>query len=705
MIKEDYDFEKQEDEDLRCPICNYYFSSMTKPYLLPCNHNLCIKCIDNIIEKKMLYCPMCRKPFSLEERKNFKVNFPFLNLVIKILKTKIIYCSKCSKIYHWTEHSKICDQSQFKETNEIFDELKLLAKDCVKTMKDLYECENLKEENLNKIYEQINSNENFIEKTFFERGKKILENFFQNIPVLNNSDEIYNEIFNFLKVCEPIFNILNLNINLKEINNEQNHNFNLKDSIENFIKNKPKKEVDVTLEEGNNLIHNCIAGGKIISDIDSVINNNIDKNINNDENNLKFYKKGSSDSSNNYMTPGGDVENNLENDKISIMSQPNINIGNGNINIDKINEIISQISKISDKVNQILNYTRQVEFTSETIKSQITQNYTKYNKKITSDLNSIYDNISLNQNKEQYKYRYLINYIDDTKKIWIYDIYTNRCDIKNFDFLPYNFNNTSSIDYDEKTSLIYYCGGIFTESSLFSNKTIISEDLYIFPFSNGLSEMNNFISKYKIPHKRYGHSSLYFNNKLFLIGGKNEKKIFLKECECYNIKDKIWELMPNLNYNRIKPTLCLFNEKYLYCFRGPDEESNSYIEMLDIYNINTGWNLIKFEDPGHCFTSCIFSGSCVLDNSRIIICGGYEINKSYKEEKEYKTMIGYTYIYNVVTRTIYRGKDLLKPAIFSKCGIKNLDKNRVVIIDDENITKKNFGVHSYHLDQNKWTFN
>lgn len=51
-MKQDYDFEKQEDEDLRCPICNYYFSMITKPYLLPCNHNLCITCIDGLIKKK-----------------------------------------------------------------------------------------------------------------------------------------------------------------------------------------------------------------------------------------------------------------------------------------------------------------------------------------------------------------------------------------------------------------------------------------------------------------------------------------------------------------------------------------------------------------------------------------------------------------------------------------------------------------------------
>ena len=40
--------------------------------------------------------------------------------------------------------------------------------------------------------------------------------------------------------------------------------------------------------------------------------------------------------------------------------------------------------------------------------------------------------------------------------------------------------------------------------------------------------MNNFISKYKIPHKRYGHSSLFFTDKLFLVDGKNDKNNYLK---------------------------------------------------------------------------------------------------------------------------------------------------------------------------------
>ena len=45
----------------------------------------------------------------------------------------------------------------------------------------------------------------------------------------------------------------------------------------------------------------------------------------------------------------GEIENNSENDKISIMSQPNINLGNANINIEKINEIIAQKQKFPIK--------------------------------------------------------------------------------------------------------------------------------------------------------------------------------------------------------------------------------------------------------------------------------------------------------------------------------------------------------------------
>ena len=109
--------ENQEDEELRCSGCSYFFSSLTKPYLLPCNHNLCLLCIENLMKLNKTFCPICKTPFNKKEKSNFQVNYAFLNLVSKILKTKIILCQKCNKIYFWNEHFDKCDQKYFTDTN------------------------------------------------------------------------------------------------------------------------------------------------------------------------------------------------------------------------------------------------------------------------------------------------------------------------------------------------------------------------------------------------------------------------------------------------------------------------------------------------------------------------------------------------------------------------------------------------------------
>ena len=42
-------------------------------------------------------------------------------------------------------------------------------------------------------------------------------------------------------------------------------------------------------------------------------------------------------------------------------------------------------------------------------------------------------------------------------------------------------------------------------------------------------------------------------------------------------------------------------------------------------------------------------------------------------------MVGYTYFYNTITKTIFRGKDLAKPAIFSHSGLMNNINRRLLI--------------------------
>ena len=48
-IKKEIKDDSQDEFDFRCPKCKWYFSSITKPYILPCNHNICLKCIDSLL--------------------------------------------------------------------------------------------------------------------------------------------------------------------------------------------------------------------------------------------------------------------------------------------------------------------------------------------------------------------------------------------------------------------------------------------------------------------------------------------------------------------------------------------------------------------------------------------------------------------------------------------------------------------------------
>ena len=113
--------EHQEDEDLRCSGCSYFFSSITKPYLLPCNHNLCVICIDKLIKLNNTFCPICKTTFNKKDKNNFQVNYAFLNLVTKILKSKIILCKHC----------------YFRNSNEILSKLKNYVKNVLGIIKYL----------------------------------------------------------------------------------------------------------------------------------------------------------------------------------------------------------------------------------------------------------------------------------------------------------------------------------------------------------------------------------------------------------------------------------------------------------------------------------------------------------------------------------------------------------------------------------------
>ena len=649
MIKQDYDFEKQEDEDLRCPICNYYFSQVTKPYLLPCNHNLCYQCIELITNKNMFDCPLCRKPFGMEGKNNFKVNTSLLNLIVKILKTKIIYCTKCNKIFHWTEHYSVCPESGFKETDEILGELKHLVNSCIQLIKKIDYIEKLKENKSNEILNKILSNQFEIEKKFNFQSQKTIEEFYKSIPELNIRDtNDFNLILNFVNACEPLANLLNINLNL--IDNNNIYGNGLGGSSHNMFK--------ISTEEGNELIRKCVEGNNknINSSMISNGTNMINESMNNKKNNFE------------------DSEISLQQKYIGQKGQILINNIKGQELFDKINYVISIYKNVVEIIQRLVNYIRQVEFTTETIKSQINKNYNKYSKKIFDDLNNIYSTIapdmdkfkshnkksssndlndssdSMISNNKEGENSYSSNImnipnendinnnnknnsdkpcfcfiIKDTKKIMLYNILEKTSEIKEFNFFEFKLNGTMSVQYKESNNKIFLSGGLYYEDSLFSRTKIYSDTLYIFEFSNEPKNENRenkeeFI-KIKMPRIRYNHSSLLIGSKIYFVGGKDAKGNYIFECDCYNTKEKIWELLPKLNYGREFPSIFCYHKKFLYTFRSLEKEANSFVEILNINDLNEGWRKIQIQDPINSFIPAIKSGIAQFNDNTLIICG------------------------------------------------------------------------------------
>ena len=196
--------EPQDDEDIKCPKCLSFFSSITKPYILPCNHNICLNCIDSLIIENNTICPLCNSKFNKNDRNSFEVNFGFLNLVIKILQTKIIFCTKCNKIYYWKDHYQSCEQKYFENGNNILEDLRTTCEEGEKIAKLINDNRG---ELLNKYKKQIG---NLVKNIISEIHKKYeddIENkinnelFKTNINI--NFSKSKSEILNFMKLCLP----------------------------------------------------------------------------------------------------------------------------------------------------------------------------------------------------------------------------------------------------------------------------------------------------------------------------------------------------------------------------------------------------------------------------------------------------------------------------------------------------------------------
>ena len=148
------------------------------------------------------------------------------------------------------------------------------------------------------------------------------------------------------------------------------------------------------------------------------------------------------------------------------------------------------------------------------------------NPKIVSDYNLLLNEISYNYH-QSYK-KHLISYFENSTVISLFDLSLNKFlnkDIK--DIIKETIIDESiSIVFDD-FDLLFITGGN-------ENKNNIPSNLFIcIRWSSMKIELND-----KMPLKRSHHSSIFFDNKLYIIGGLNENKNVINECHSYNLIKK-----------------------------------------------------------------------------------------------------------------------------------------------------------------------
>ena len=138
-----------------------------------------------------------------------------------------------------------------------------------------------------------------------------------------------------------------------------------------------------------------------------------------------------------------------------------------------MNKIFRSFNKIRDIVNEMNDFNNSLLYISDYINREVDLNIFLLNNIIYNDYNLLLNEISNNYN--QYPRRYLLSYIHNTKKLFIYNTILNNFKEKNFDKILVgleSFDDSISIDFNDE-DLIFLSGGKEKSKFNFSNKFLI----------------------------------------------------------------------------------------------------------------------------------------------------------------------------------------------------------------------------------------
>ena len=398
--------------------------------------------------------------------------------------------------------------------------------------------------------------------------------------------------------------------------------------------------------------------------------------------------------------------NNINNDFFD--NKKNINsLSNLNNSKKSMSKIFKNFNNIKDIISNIKEYTKITKYINNTINNTIDKNISLLKDNISENYDLLLNDVVNNYCNLQRNF--LFSFKNNTKSIILFNIeYNNFISLDLSSVLTNfpNFNSSIQFEFIEYNNyyLLFITGG--NERTIKDNSNYSSDSFIIINIKLNINVNSknkiDFTKKYiiefkdKMPSSKSHHSILFYNHNLYIIGGYDNNKISSRECFYFSYENKNWCRMPKLNVPRENCSMCLYNKSFLYLFRGRNNEGllNS-IEYLNINNIhNNNWKIINVVDYGFVWDNIYNSCTVPLEENRIIIFGGEDENKLYRE----------SFLFDVKNNNIYRGMDLKIPAAFNGQGIYYNGKIYGFDFKNKNGDYEH-KLHIFDIRKNFWTIN
>ena len=208
-------------------------------------------------------------------------------------------------------------------------------------------------------------------------------------------------------------------------------------------------------------------------------------------------------------------------------------------------------------------------------------------------------------------------------------------------------------------------------------------------------ENNKLKKKLKLPIPKRNHSMIYFEEKVYIIGGSDEETMY------YDIKKvEIFEWV-NLNQKKYAPSL-IIHDSFIYCFDFSHKFYNEYnIEKINLISKNPKWKLIKpkFDsDMTKLISSQKYFGLVKDNEENIIFLNGADDNQNINDNIFLK--------YNAEENIIEKNKDIKLINIHNSKDLKFNEKSFISLDDNTDIIfpyfiQRNPKILFYHKDKNE----